>query len=300
MDCHVVLNQARKDLFWTMELWQVVSTNTSSQKVVFSLTLCYSNTPSVWPISLITRCCSGISTKLFPALQLWDSGQLQPIRLWHPGQSGQPAIYHTLDVLTRLSCRWHATLHFLIVVQKALHSLQPPSQFVCLHRDVVVVVAEEEFQRCEANQWFASANSWEWREGENRGGEAKKENRKKKQIAVRFMSSRLSAAKKNRTEQTLASPRFIYTNAGSYKGNNSSCPTGLPNRIYCDFYLESNNLFPGGLFTKSSQNDDNTIPLRHFKKMVQREEAVELPFLLVNNESTILLSNWTAVSANRH
>lgn len=173
-----------------------------------------SNTPSIRPIGLITRRCSGISTKLLVALQLWDSGQLRPIRLWHPGQSGQPTIHHTLGVLTRLSCRWHAALHFLIVVQEALHSLQPPSQFVCLHRDVVAV-AEDEFQRCQANQWFASANSRERREGGNRGGEAKKENRKKTQIAVRFTSSRLSAAKENRSEPTLASPRFIYTNASS-------------------------------------------------------------------------------------
>lgn len=43
----------------------------------------------------------------------------------------------------------------------------------------------------------------------------KKKTEKKTQIAVRFTSSRLSAAKENRSEQTLASPRFMYTNAGS-------------------------------------------------------------------------------------
>lgn len=57
-------------------------------------------------------------------------------------------------------------------------------------------------------------------EGTEGGREEIKEERpkkktEKKQIAVRFTSSRLSADKKNRTEQTLASPRFIYTNAGS-------------------------------------------------------------------------------------
>lgn len=45
--------------------------------------------------------------------------------------------------------------------------------------------------------------------------ERPKKKTEKKQRAVRFTSSRLSADKKNRTEQTLASPRCIYTNAGS-------------------------------------------------------------------------------------
>lgn len=116
------------------------------------------------------------------------------------------------------------------------------------------------------------------KEGGRKSRRGQKRKQKKKQIAVGFTSSRLSAAKKNRTEQTLASPRFIYTNAGSYKGNNSSCPTALPNRIYCDFYLESNNLFPGGMFTKSSQNDDNTIPLWHLKKWFRGKRPLSYLF----------------------
>lgn len=145
----------------------------------------------------------------FASLKLWAAPTNQTLTLRSIRSACNPSHSGCFDTLL-----WPVTRYASLSDRgpAALHSLQPPSRFVCLHRDVVVD-AEEEFQRCQANQWFASANSRELREGGNRGGEAKKENRKK-QIAVRFTSSRLFAAKKNRTKQPLASPCFIYTNAG--------------------------------------------------------------------------------------